>query len=318
MSTKPFPRIIFMGTPEFAVPTLDILLKNNYNIVAVITAPDKPAGRGLKITMSPVKEYASQHQLKVLQPTNLKDPEFVQQLQALQPDLQIVVAFRMLPEVVWSLPPLGTYNLHASLLPKYRGAAPINFAIINGETQTGVTTFKIQKEIDTGHIALQQSVEITATDTAGTLHDKLKIIGAELMLKTVQLIEKNELALQPQNNSEVCYAPKITKEFCHIHWNQPSEKIYNFIRGLSPYPGAYTYYTNADKKVLWKILFGEMIMQTHNLSAGTILTDNKKYIQVATQDGYISITQIQAEGKRAMSIEEFLRGNKVESGKVLF
>lgn len=317
MSTKPFPRIIFMGTPEFAVPTLDILLKNNYNIVAVITAPDKPAGRGLKITMSPVKEYASQHQLKVLQPTNLKDPEFVQQLQALQPDLQIVVAFRMLPEVVWSLPPLGTYNLHASLLPKYRGAAPINFAIINGETQTGVTTFKIQKEIDTGHIALQQSVEITATDTAGTLHDKLKIIGAELMLKTVQLIEKSELILQAQNENEVCYAPKITKEFCHINWNQPSEKIYNFIRGLSPYPGAYTYYTNADKKVLWKILFGEMIMQTHNLSAGTILTDNKKYIQVATQDGYISITQIQAEGKRAMSIEEFLRGNKVESGKVL-
>lgn len=317
MITKIFPRIIFMGTPEFAVPTLDILLKNNYNIVAVVTAPDKPAGRGLKLSMSPVKEFALKHQLKVLQPTNLKDPEFIQLLQALQPDLQIVVAFRMLPEVVWNLPPLGTYNLHASLLPKYRGAAPINFAIINGEKITGVTTFKIQREIDTGHIALQQSIEITPTDTAGTLHDKLKIIGAELMLKTVQFIEKNELTLQAQDDSEVCYAPKITKEFCHINWNQPSEKIYNFIRGLSPYPGAYTFYPANDKKILWKILFGNIIQQAPQSAPGTIVSDNKKYIQVATQDGYISITQIQAEGKKAMNVEEFLRGNKVESGKVL-
>lgn len=314
---KDFPKIVFMGTPEFAVTSLQVLLQNNYHIAAVVTAPDKPSGRGLKLTMSPVKEFALQHNLKVLQPANLKDPEFIQQLQALQPDLQIVVAFRMLPEVVWNLPPLGTYNLHASLLPKYRGAAPINFAIINGETKTGVTTFKIQHEIDTGNIALQQEVEISNTDTAGTLHDKLKITGAELLLKTVQLIENNQLQLRPQSNEGVTYAPKITKEFCHINWNQPVQKLYNFIRGLSPYPGAYTFYTNSQKKVLIKILFGEMLHKSHSLKPGTLLTDNKKFIHIATSDGFINVMQLQAEGKKAMNTEEFLRGNKLENQTLL-
>lgn len=314
---KDFPKIVFMGTPEFAVPSLQILLQNNYNIAAVVTAPDKPSGRGLKLTMSPVKEFALQHNLKVLQPANLKVPEFIQQLQALQPDLQIVVAFRMLPEVVWNLPPLGTYNLHASLLPKYRGAAPINFAIINGETKTGVTTFKIQHEIDTGNIALQQEVEISNTDTAGTLHDKLKITGAELLLKTVQLIENNQLQLRPQSNEGVIYAPKITKEFCRINWNQPVQKLYNFIRGLSPYPGAYTFYTNSQKKVLIKILFGEILHKSHSLEPGTLLTDNKKFIHIATSDGFINVMQLQAEGKKAMTTEEFLRGNKLENQTLL-
>lgn len=317
MSIKSYPRIIFMGTPEFAVPTLDVLLKNNYNVVAVVTVPDKPAGRGLKITHSPVKQYALEHHLPVLQPEKLKDPEFIRQLKDLNPDLQIVVAFRMLPEVVWNLPPLGTYNLHASLLPKYRGAAPINFAIINGEKTTGVTTFKIQHEIDTGHIALQKEVEILPTDTAGTLHDKLKIIGAELMLQTVQLIEKNQLQLQPQPNSNISYAPKITKEFCHIRWNQTSEKLYNFIRGLSTYPAAHTYYTAENKKILWKILFGEIVRQPHSLSPGTIITDNKKYIHIATTDGFIKILQLQPEGKKIMDVEEFLRGNKIKDKTIL-
>lgn len=317
MSIKSFPRIIFMGTPEFAVPALDILLKNRYNVVAVVTTPDKPAGRGLKLTQSPVKQYALQHHLPVLQPEKLKDPIFLQQLRALQPDLQIVVAFRMLPEIVWNLPPLGTYNLHASLLPQYRGAAPINFAIINGETKTGVTTFKIQHEIDTGNIALQQEVEITPKDTAGTLHDKLKNIGAELMLKTVQLIEQNKLSLHPQPNAGISYAPKITKEFCHIQWNQTSEKIYNFIRGLSPYPGAYTFYINHDKKIMWKILMAEIIEKSNDLKPGTIITDNKKYIHIATADGLINILQLQPESKKIMNVEEFLRGNKIETKNIL-
>ncbi len=317
MNIKPHPRIIFMGTPEFAVPTLDILLKNNYNIVAVVTAPDKPAGRGLQLTQSPVKQYALQHHLNVLQPEKLKDPSFIQQLKDLNPDLQIVVAFRMLPEIVWNLPPLGTYNLHASLLPKYRGAAPIHFAIINGEKTTGLTTFKIQHEIDTGHVALQEKVEISPTDTAGTLHDKLKTIGAELMLQTVQLIEKNQLSLRPQPNEDVSYAPKITKEFCHINWNQPSDKVYNFIRGLAPHPGAYTFYVNQNKKTLWKILFGTTLDKPHSLTPGTIITDNKKYIHVATANGFINITQLQPEGKKIMNVEEFLRGNKISSNLIL-
>lgn len=324
------PRIIFMGTPEFAVASLDALVQAGCNIIAVITAPDKPAGRGMKLTESAVKKYAFDKQLPVLQPVKLKDPEFLKTLKGLQADLQIVVAFRMLPEVVWNMPPMGTINLHGSLLPQYRGAAPINWAVINGEKETGVTTFKLQHEIDTGNILLQESFAIGDDDTAGEVHDKMKEIGAQLLVKTVEGLANGTLTEKPQNTVEqlpgtgnrkpgtghteqhadivLKHAPKIFTETCKIDWNQPVSAIYNLIRGLSPYPAAFTF---LHEKML-KIYKAKKEMHApgsnRDKSAGTLETDNKTYLKFAGADGYIYVTELQLEGKKKMTVEEFLRG----------
>jgi methionyl-tRNA formyltransferase len=302
-------RIIFMGTPEFAVPSLEIIVENKFNIVAVITAPDKPQGRGQKILHSPVKECAVKNNIPVLQPTNLKSPEFLDQLKSYQANLQIVVAFRMLPEVVWSMPSLGTFNLHASLLPQYRGAAPINWAIINGEKETGVTTFFLKHEIDTGSIIFQEKEPILETDTAGTLYDRLMKKGAQLVLRTVRAIEKDDYPSlsQPQNVS-IKHAPKIFKETCQINWKQSTEQVINFVRGLSPYPGAWTILNEGIYKV-----FQVSITDSKDASKnpGEWVTDNKNYLYIKTSDGWVSLRVIQAEGKKKMSIEEFFRGNKL-------
>ncbi|HCQ29889.1 MAG TPA: methionyl-tRNA formyltransferase [Flavobacteriales bacterium] len=313
MYTKQDLRIIFMGTPDFAVPSLDILLKHNYNIVAVVTAPDKPAGRGRKLQQSAVKKYALEHNLPVLQPVNLKAPDFIEELKSYNANLQIVVAFRMLPEVVWNMPELGTFNLHASLLPKYRGAAPINWAIINGEKETGVTTFFLQHEIDTGEIIMQEKVQISETDTAGTLHDKLMLIGADVVLKTVQSIENGSVKTSPQDDKMACPAPKIFKKDCLIDWNNSNESLYNKIRGLSPYPTAFTYLKSksGDRKVL-KIYFTEKINDKPAKKPGTIITDNKSYIHVSTADGLLILTDLQLEGKKRLAIKDFLNGTDME------
>jgi len=303
-------RIIFMGTPDFAVASLDILVQNGYNVVAVITAPDKPAGRGLQLQQSAVKQYAVAKNIPVLQPEKLKNPEFLDALRALKADLQVVVAFRMLPEVVWDMPPLGTINVHASLLPNYRGAAPINWAIINGEKQSGVTTFKLQHEIDTGDIIFSQAVDIRDDETAGELHDALMSTGAKLLLKTVQALASDTAKGTPQANisaDEIKHAPKIFKESCQIKWEQPVEQIYNLVRGLSPYPTA------------WAILSGKSIKifkatrehTTPSIAPGEVLTDNKTYLKIAANDGYLSLLELQLEGKKKMDVEAFLRGNKL-------
>jgi len=317
------PRIIFMGTPEFAVASLDALVQAGCNIIAVITAPDKPAGRGMKLTESAVKKYAVEKQLPVLQPVKLKDPEFLQALKALQADLQIVVAFRMLPEVVWNMPPMGTINLHGSLLPQYRGAAPINWAVINGEKETGVTTFKLQHEIDTGDILLQDSFPIGDDDTAGEVHDKMKEIGARLLVKTVDGLAKGILKEKPQAignastiaqhqseignenpETELKHAPKLFTETCKIDWNQSITAIHNLIRGLSPYPAAFT--SLNDKNL--KIYKARKEPHASPKSPGSIETDNKTYLKFAAADGYIQVLELQLEGKKKMTVEEFLRG----------
>ena len=298
-------RIIFMGTPEFAVPSLDLLYKAGYNIVGVITAPDKPAGRGMKLSESEVKKYAVKNNLKILQPDKLKHPDFIEELRQLKADLQVVVAFRMLPEMVWKMPPLGTINLHASLLPQYRGAAPINWAIINGEKETGVTTFKLQQEIDTGNILLQEKIKINDNETAGTLHDKMKSIGAEVLLKTVQQLQNGTLQEHAQSYSSMLrLAPKIFSEDCKINWDQNVEDIFNFIRGLSPYPAAFTFLHG--KKL--KIFSAEKQQQTGLGSPGDYVTNNKSYLKFAAKDGYISIKELQSEGKKRMNVVDFLRG----------
>lgn len=301
-------RIIFMGTPEFAVPSLDKLYGAGYNIVGVITAPDKPAGRGMKITISPVKKYALEKNLQILQPEKLRDPGFIEKLKNLKADVQVVVAFRMLPEVVWNMPPLGTINLHGSLLPQYRGAAPINWAIINGEKETGVTTFKLQQEIDTGDILMQKKIEISEVETAGSLHDKMMNIGADILLRTIQQLEKGSLKEHSQNgiarSSPLHTAPKIFSETCEINWNQKSGDIYNFIRGLSPYPGAFTY---LNKKKL-KIFSATKEPGNFKNIAGSWKTDHKTFLKFTTSDGFISLQEIQLEGKKRMKIEDFLRG----------
>jgi len=298
-------RIIFMGTPEFAVPSLDLLYKAGYNIVGVVTAPDKPAGRGMKLSESEVKKYAVKNNLKILQPDKLKHPDFIEELRQLKADLQVVVAFRMLPEMVWKMPPLGTINLHASLLPQYRGAAPINWAIINGEKETGVTTFKLQQEIDTGNILLQEKIKINDNETAGTLHDKMKSIGAELLLKTVQQLQNGTLQEHAQSYSSMLrLAPKIFSEDCKINWDQNVEDIFNFIRGLSPYPAAFTFLHG--KKL--KIFSAEKQQQTGLGSPGDYVTNNKSYLKFAAKDGYISIKELQSEGKKRMNVVDFLRG----------
>lgn len=301
-------RIIFMGTPEFAVPSLEILVENKFNVVAVITAPDKPQGRGQKITFSPVKECALKHNIPVLQPTNLKSPQFVEELKSYKANLQVIVAFRMLPEVVWSMPALGTFNLHASLLPQYRGAAPINWAIMNGEKETGVTTFFLKHEIDTGSIIYQEKEVIHENDDAGTLYHRLMNKGAHLVLKTVQAIEAGNYPSQPQPaHTELKHAPKIFKETCQINWSQPAVHIHNFVRGLSPYPGAWTVLN--DKP--FKIFKTDTLPNQLNAEAGQFLTDNKTYLYIQTSIGCLSILELQPEGKKRMKIDEFFRGNKI-------
>lgn len=307
-------RIVFMGTPEFAVASLDMLIKNNYNIVGVVTVPDKPAGRGQQIQQSAVKTYALEKGLYLLQPEKLKDEHFIQELKQLNADLQIVVAFRMLPEMVWNMPPFGTYNLHGSLLPKYRGAAPINWAIINGETESGVTTFKLKHDIDTGSILYQSKIPITKTTTAGELHDALMVTGAELILKTVKAIETNNYELIPQDDAQSIHAPKIYKETCHINWNQSVEKVYNLIRGLSPYPAAYTEFI--DKRLqptVIKVFASEMEETPHNHQPGVVVCDGKTFLKVACHNGFIYIKQLQMAGKKKMITEEFLRGFKPDA-----
>lgn len=306
-------KIVFMGTPEFAVASLNALINAGYNIVGVITAPDKPSGRGMQLNESAVKKYALEKNLKILQPEKLKNPEFINELKSLNADLQVVVAFRMLPEIVWNMPPMGTINVHASLLPQYRGAAPINWAIINGETETGITIFKLQQEIDTGNILLQEKISIGETETAGELHDKLKELGAKLLVKTIQQIENGNAKEQSQlaiDNSQLTikHAPKIFTENCKIDWNKNAEDIYNLIRGLSPYPCTFTY---LHDKML-KIYFGEKELCTHHFANGSVHTDRKKYLKFACADGFIHCTDIQLQGKKRMNTEEFLRGYKIE------
>lgn len=320
-------RVVFMGTPEFAVASLDALVKAGYNIVGVVTAQDKPAGRGMKMTESVVKKYAVQHNLKILQPEKLKNPEFLEDIQSLKADLQVVVAFRMLPELVWNMPAMGTVNLHASLLPQYRGAAPINWAIINGEKETGVTTFKLQHEIDTGNILLQEKIEIGENETAGELHDRLKETGAQLLVKTVEglaqgtlketpqsSIVNSELSIEPQNSetqspftihhSQLKHAPKIFTETCEIDWHKTAGEIHNLIRGLSPYPTAFT--ELGDKTL--KIFRSEKEAAIPTSRPGRWETDQKSFLKFACKDGYIRLKEVQLEGKKKMLIEDFLRG----------
>jgi len=307
MSTKNL-RIIFMGTPDFAVPSLEILVEQGYNVVAVITAPDKPAGRGLKIQTSPVKDVAVKHNIPLLQPTSLKDPAFIEELRSYQANLQIVVAFRMLPEAVWNMPEIGTFNLHASLLPQYRGAAPINWAIINGEKETGCTTFFLQHEIDTGDILFAEKETIGENDTFEELYNRLKIKGAGLVLKTVRAIEENNYKPSPQEFSTTLKsAPKIHKETCKIDWNKPAEETRNFIRGLSPYPAAWT---ELQGKTM-KIFKTEKISDNSTKAPGEIETDQKSYLYFHTAQGVLSIKDLQLEGKKRMTVEEFLRGYKL-------
>ncbi|MCF8303017.1 MAG: methionyl-tRNA formyltransferase [Bacteroidales bacterium] len=313
-------RIVFMGTPEFAVPPLDILVKSGYDIAAVVTAPDKPAGRGQKPVQSAVKKYALKKELYLLQPENLKDNGFVNELRSLKPHLQVVVAFRMLPEVVWSLPEKGTFNLHASLLPQYRGAAPINHAILNGETETGITTFFLDNKIDTGTIILQDKVHIGPDETAGELHDKLMEKGSRLVLLTVEAIAQNRYTLKRQEDMspsgiEIKKAPKIYKEDCRINWGKNTSDVYNLIRGLSPYPAAFTeLHDREGNRVHLRIFQADPIYQKpEDAEAGDVISDNKNYLKIITSDGAINIISLQQSGKRRMPVEDFLRGFKLNN-----
>ncbi|MDB5211292.1 MAG: methionyl-tRNA formyltransferase [Sediminibacterium sp.] len=301
-------RIIFMGTPDFAVASLDALVRADCNIVGVITAPDKPAGRGMKLTESAVKKYAAEKGLHILQPEKLKNPAFIEELRALKADLQIVVAFRMLPEIVWNMPPLGTVNLHGSLLPQYRGAAPIHWAVINGEKETGVTTFKLKHEIDTGDILLQKKIPIGADETTGEVHDRMKIIGADLLVETVKGLADNSLQKIDQSSivesSALKHAPKIFTETCQIHWDETVDKIHNLIRGLSPFPGALTV---LDEKIL-KVYRSKKEILSHEHPFGKVFSDGKTFLKYSCVDGYIHILDLQLEGKKRMLVEDFLRG----------
>jgi methionyl-tRNA formyltransferase len=299
-----------MGTPEFAVASLEALIEAGYEIVGVVTAADKPAGRGQKLAESAVKKYTADKGIPVLQPLKLKDPAFIDELKTLKADLQVVVAFRMLPEVVWSMPGYGTINLHGSLLPQYRGAAPINHAIINGEKESGVTTFFLSHEIDTGDIIYSERVSINPEDTAGDLHDKLMSVGAELLVRTVKGIESGSIKEQPQPQSEeLKHAPKIFKEFCLVNWDQPVQTVFNFIRGLSPYPTAFTI---LNEKTL-KIFKAELEFSKPGLAPGSFSTDGKTYLKFAAKDGFIVIKELQYEGKKRMTTAEFLRGIRLQS-----
>lgn len=299
-------RIVFMGTPDFAVASLQALVEAGANIVGVVTAPDKPAGRGMQLQQSDVKKFALEHHLSVLQPASLKSPEFIEQLRELKADIQIVVAFRMLPEIVWNMPPLGTINVHGSLLPKFRGAAPIHWAVIRGEKTTGVTTFQLKHVIDTGDILLQKSVPILPNATTGDLYNELKIVGAELLIETLDQLAKGNLLPTPQQNIEdaAYHAPKIFTETCVIHWNDTSENIHNLIRGLAPHPSAFT--TVQDKKL--KIHKATYKKEAHNKTVGSIHSDGKTILEFATSDGWIIVQELQLEGKKKMDTATFLTG----------
>jgi methionyl-tRNA formyltransferase len=299
------PRIIFMGTPDFAVASLDALVQAGHNVVAVITATDKMGGRGGKqLLESAVKKYAVANGIPVLQPKNLKAPDFIATLASYNADLQIVVAFRMLPKVVWAMPTLGTFNLHGSLLPKYRGAAPINWAVINGDTETGVTTFFIQEEIDTGDLLFQEKMRIGAEESVGEVHDRMMILGAQTVVKTVEAIANGKIDPQQQDHQQASPAPKLTAENTRIDFDQPAKKVHDFIRGLNPYPTAWT--TLEDKK--WKILKTIPHPESHSLPAGTIVTDGKNDFKIATQDGFLEVLELQVPGKRRMNTKDFLNG----------
>lgn len=310
-------RIIFYGTPDFAVPSLQILVENNFNVVAVVTAADSPAGRGLQMKFSPVKEYALSQNIKVLQPHKLKDPAFLEEIKSLMPDLQIVVAFRMMPPVLWSMPPLGSFNLHGSLLPQYRGAAPINWAIINGEKETGVTTFFLQQEIDTGNIIFQEKIPIEDRDNATTLHNKMMHIGAALVLKTARAINNGKVDATPQNKidtNKLKAAPKIFKETCAINFNNGVDKVNNFVRGLSRYPAAYTYIVSKDnEKLQLKIYTAQKEYGEMNVAAGNMQTDGKTFLKFACNNGWLHALELQLQGKKAMTVQEFLRGFKFQN-----
>lgn len=300
-------RIVFMGTPEFAVASLAALVEEGLNVVGVITAPDKPKGRGRQLAGTPVKEYAVEQGLKVLQPTNLKSEDFLNELKSLEADLQIVVAFRMLPEVVWDMPPIGTFNLHASLLPQYRGAAPINWAIINGETETGVTTFFLQHEIDTGNILLQEKEPIQPTDNVGTLYERLMKKGAKLVVETVKLIRSEKVEPQPQAEAtDMKSAPKLYKETCEINWEWSATTIHNFVRGLSPYPAAWSVFNDVQFKV-----YETEVEPDKHLEPGQAESDNKTFIRIGCGKGAVLIKELQMQGKKRMKTEDFLKGNKL-------
>ena len=319
-------RIVYMGSPGFAVRPLETLLESGCQVVGVITAADKPAGRGKKIRQSAVKEFLTQHHphIPLLQPENLKDPDFVRELEDLKPDLQVVVAFRMLPMLVWSIPSLGTFNLHASLLPQYRGAAPINHVLINGEKETGVTTFLIDEQIDTGNILLQEKTDIGEKETAGDLHDRLMEIGASLVIETVQGLAAGRLEAKSQEKFthpkvSLKNAPKIFKEDCRIHWDRPGSNIYNLIRGLSPYPGAFTYLIREDdERLSCKIFAASFEALPHKDSPGTIQSDSKHKLEVAVPEGVIEIQSLQLEGKRKMDARDFLAGFRLSRGQYRF
>ena len=308
------PRIVFMGTPEFAVPSLRRLVEEGYPVVGVVTATNKLGGRGGKqLLQSPVKKAAGKLGIPVLQPKNLKAPDFVETLAALRADLQIVVAFRMLPEVVWAMPHLGTFNLHGSLLPKYRGAAPINWAVIRGERETGATTFFIQQAIDTGDILLQHPMPIGANETAGDVHDRMMVEGADLVLRSVKLIEAGDYSLQQQDDTAATPAPKLSREMCRIDWNQPVREVHNFVRGLSPWPAAYTILHNAQLK----IIRCRIVLKQHELTAGTVLTDGKTYLRIACLGGCLEVLELQLAGRKRMGVEDFLRGVALPPNTVL-
>jgi methionyl-tRNA formyltransferase len=303
-------RIIFMGTPDFAVPSLDVLVQNGYEVVAVITSTDKLGGRGRnQVLESPVKKYAVSKGIPVLQPVNLKAPAFLEELRSYQANLQIVVAFRMLPVVVWDMPEIGTFNLHGSLLPKYRGAAPINWAVINGDQETGVTTFFLQHEIDTGNILFQEKIPIGPDETAGELHDRMMALGAEVVLKTVQHIEAGDIQATPQNEALVSHAPKIFHETCKIDFSQPLHYIHNFVRGLSPYPAAWTLLDEME----CKILRTQPETADHSYPFGQLLSDQKSFLKYAVPGGFIQVLELQLQGRKRLGIRDFLNGYKILS-----
>ena len=304
-------RFVFMGTPEFAVASLKMLVENGYRIVGVITAPDKPAGRGMKTQESAVKKYALEKGLPILQPEKLKDPGFISELQSVNADLQVVVAFRMLPEVVWTMPPLGTFNLHGSILPQYRGAAPLNWAVINGEKETGVTTFLLDHEIDTGRILFKEKIDIGDDDTVGDIHDRLMETGAKLVMKTVDSIAEGSYTAISQDEFQsgpLKHAPNLFKEDCHIDWSRSGEQIRNLIRGLSPYPGAWTELKGTDEQTFnLKIFFAEFC-PAPGLLPGTVFSDGKAILKIAASDGWLNLKDLQLSGKKRMKTEELLRG----------
>ncbi len=311
-------RIIYMGTPDFAVEPLKTLVEAGKDVVAVVTMPDKPAGRGHKLQFSPVKEYALKAGIPVLQPENLKSPDFLQELASYNADLQIVVAFRMLPEAVWSMPKYGTFNLHASLLPRYRGAAPINWAVINGDKETGITTFFLKHEIDTGNIILQEKVAIDEEDNAGDVHDKLMYLGADLVLKTLKMIEEDNVITRPQDDAQASPAPKIFKDTAKLDFDKYAADIRNLVRGMAPYPAAWFNIKLQDgNESMMKIFKVSTEEKNHNYSVGTILTDGKKMLKIACKDGFINLLEVQMAGKKRMAAEDLMRGTNLVGATII-